>query len=176
MNRKAYNRVLDESVIEHDGKLYAWTIPISLPVTSELAARLKPGQTVALTNSAGDIVATLELDDVFEWDKPRLHQERLPDRPRGSSRRRHGAQGRCRQDPPAGRKDSRSAAAQAGQVRQVRAFAARSSKAAGHEGLGPRRGIPDPQPAAPGSRIRTGLRLGDAAQGRPQRRRGAESR
>jgi sulfate adenylyltransferase len=71
MNSKTYNRVLDESVIEHGGKLYAWTIPISLPVTSELAAKLKPGQTVALTNSAGDIVATLELDDVFEWDKPR---------------------------------------------------------------------------------------------------------
>jgi sulfate adenylyltransferase len=71
MNRDTYNRVLDESVIEHNGKSYAWTIPISLPVTSEVAAKLKPGQTVALTNSAGDIVATLELDDVFEWDKSR---------------------------------------------------------------------------------------------------------
>src|SRR5476649_1715038 len=55
MNRTTYNRVLDESVIEHNGKLYAWTIPISLPVTSQLAATLKPGQTVALTNSAGNI-------------------------------------------------------------------------------------------------------------------------
>jgi len=71
MDRATYNRVLDESVIEHNGKLYAWTIPISLPVTSALAATLKPGQTVALTNSAGAIVATLEISDVFEWDKPR---------------------------------------------------------------------------------------------------------
>src|SRR5476649_190787 len=55
MDRATYNRVLDESVIEHNGKLYAWTIPISLPVTSQLAATLKPGQTVALTNSAGNI-------------------------------------------------------------------------------------------------------------------------
>ena len=47
-----YNRVLDESVIEHDGKLYAWTIPLALPVTAELAAQLKPGQEVALVNIA----------------------------------------------------------------------------------------------------------------------------
>ena len=71
MDRKTYNRVLDESVIEHNGKLYAWTIPISLPVTDQLAATLMPGQTVALTNSAGNVVATLEINDVFEWDKPR---------------------------------------------------------------------------------------------------------
>ncbi len=71
MDRATYNRVLDESVIEHNGKLYAWTIPISLPVTAELAGKVKPGQTVALTNSAGIIVATLAISDVFEWDKPR---------------------------------------------------------------------------------------------------------
>ena len=71
MDRKTYERVLDESVIEHDGKLYAWTIPISLPVSKELAATIKPGQTVALTNSAGEIVGTLDVSDVFEWDKMR---------------------------------------------------------------------------------------------------------
>lgn len=71
MDSATYNRVLDESVIEHNGKLYAWTIPISLPVTKDLAASLKKGQKVALTNSSGDIVATLDITDVFEWDKPR---------------------------------------------------------------------------------------------------------
>jgi sulfate adenylyltransferase len=71
MDRAAYERVLDESVIEHGGKLYAWTIPLSLPATREMAAKLKPGQTVALTNSLGQVVATLEISDVFEWDKPR---------------------------------------------------------------------------------------------------------
>ena len=40
MDSKTYNRVLDESVIEHNGKLYAWTIPVALPVTAELAAQL----------------------------------------------------------------------------------------------------------------------------------------
>ena len=38
MDSKTYHRVLEESVIEHQGKLYAWTIPIALPVTAELAA------------------------------------------------------------------------------------------------------------------------------------------
>src|SRR5882757_194746 len=71
MDRKTYNRVLDESVIEHNGKLFAWTIPISLPITAEVAGKLKPGQTVALTNSAGNIVAVLEISDIFEWDKPK---------------------------------------------------------------------------------------------------------
>ncbi len=71
MDRKTYERVLDESVIEHNGKLYAWTIPLALPVTGALAATIKPGQKVALTNSTGDVVATLDVNDVFEWDKPR---------------------------------------------------------------------------------------------------------
>jgi len=71
MNSKTFNRVLDEAVIEHNGKLYAWTIPLSFPVTAELAKQLKVGEKVALTNPAGEVVAIVELDDVFEWDKPR---------------------------------------------------------------------------------------------------------
>ena len=131
--------MLDESVIEHNGKLYAWTIPLSLPVTAELAAKLKPGQKVALTNSAGEIVATLDITDVFAWDKPRyLKSVYLTERDR-SSRRRHGAQGRRRQDAPARRHDPRPAAAEASEVRQVRALAARGPQAAGRQGLEPRR-------------------------------------
>lgn len=71
MDSATYNRVLDESVIEVNGKKFAWTIPISLPVTTELAKTLKKGQKVALVNTAGKPVATLDISDVFEWDKPR---------------------------------------------------------------------------------------------------------
>jgi len=71
MDSATYNRVLDESVIEVGGKKFAWTIPISLPVTADLAKTLKKGQKVALVNSAGKVVATLDISDVFEWDKPR---------------------------------------------------------------------------------------------------------
>ena len=71
MSSKVYNRVLDESVVESNGKLYAWTIPLAFPVTAELAKTLAPGKKVALTAPSGDAVATLEISDVFAWDKPR---------------------------------------------------------------------------------------------------------
>ena len=71
MTSAVFNKVLDESVVESNGKNYAWTIPLSLPVTAELAGTLSAGEKVALTNAAGDIVATLDITDVFEWDKPR---------------------------------------------------------------------------------------------------------
>jgi sulfate adenylyltransferase len=69
MDSATYNRVLDESVIEHNGKLYAWTIPLALPVTVALAKRLRPGQQVALVNTTGQIVAVLDITDVYPWDK-----------------------------------------------------------------------------------------------------------
>jgi sulfate adenylyltransferase len=69
MDSTVYDRVLEESVIEHNGKLYAWTIPLALPVTADLAKRLSPDQQVALENSAGEIVAVLDITDVFPWDK-----------------------------------------------------------------------------------------------------------
>ncbi|HBT76710.1 MAG TPA: sulfate adenylyltransferase [Planctomycetaceae bacterium] len=70
MDRTTFNRVLNESVIECNGKKYAWTIPLSLPVTAELAARIKPDQEVAVVNSTGEVVAILTVSDVFEWNKP----------------------------------------------------------------------------------------------------------
>ncbi len=69
MDEATYHRVLEESVIEFGGKLYAWTIPISLPITEALAGELEKGQAVALENSRGKIVGTLEISDIFSWDK-----------------------------------------------------------------------------------------------------------
>lgn len=71
MNSETYNRVLDESCILSNGQKFAWTIPLSLPVTESVAQSLKVGQKVALTNPQGEIVATLEINDIFAWDKPR---------------------------------------------------------------------------------------------------------
>ena len=65
MDSAAYNRVLDESVIEHNGRLYAWTIPLALPVTESLAKQLRPGKKAALVDSAGNIVAVLERHQRF---------------------------------------------------------------------------------------------------------------
>ncbi len=69
MDRVAYDRVLDECVIVHDGQRFAWTIPLAFPVTAELGRTLGRGQTVALVNGEGATVATLAISDVFLSDK-----------------------------------------------------------------------------------------------------------
>src|SRR6266478_163467 len=71
MDRAAFDRVLDEEVILHGGKAYAWTIPISFPVAAELGRSVKAGETVALANGKGEAVGTLAVSDVFPWDKRR---------------------------------------------------------------------------------------------------------
>ena len=71
MNGAVFYNVLDEANIVYKGKKFAWTIPLSLPVTEAVAKTLSAGTKVALTNPAGEIVATLDITDVFEWDKPR---------------------------------------------------------------------------------------------------------
>jgi len=69
MNEAVFNRVLKENVVEVNGNKLAWTIPLSLPITTELAGKIKAGQTVALTNPAGEVIATLDVESVFAWDK-----------------------------------------------------------------------------------------------------------
>ena len=81
MDSATYDCVLEECVIEVDGKKYAWTIPLSLPVTAELAGKLAAGQTVALVNTKDEIIGTLDISDVFEWDKKKyLSKVYLTDR------------------------------------------------------------------------------------------------
>lgn len=74
MIRAVYERVLDDETIEHQGKAYAWTIPIAFPVDKALAQSLKVGETVALVNSRDELVGTLEVRDVFAFDRPRYVQ------------------------------------------------------------------------------------------------------
>ena len=69
MDQETWNRVLNEENILFNGKAYAWTSPLAFPLTEELAKTLKPGQKVALVNSAGEIVATVDVTDVYPWDK-----------------------------------------------------------------------------------------------------------
>ncbi|HEV3445870.1 MAG TPA: hypothetical protein VG099_14610 [Gemmataceae bacterium] len=69
MDRATVNRVLDEEVLQHGGKAYAWTIPIVFPVERTLAGSLKAGETVALVNGRGETVGTLDLREVFPFDK-----------------------------------------------------------------------------------------------------------
>ncbi|HQU44809.1 MAG: sulfate adenylyltransferase, partial [Planctomycetia bacterium 21-64-5] len=71
MDSATYHRVLDEGYILHGGRRYAWTIPLALPVPTETAEKLATGQRVALANAAGDVVATLDISDIYPWDKPK---------------------------------------------------------------------------------------------------------
>jgi sulfate adenylyltransferase len=71
MDRETYNRVLDDEILVRSGKPYAWTIPIAFPVDRAAVQALKPGETVALANSRDEVVGTLEVRDVYPWDKPR---------------------------------------------------------------------------------------------------------
>jgi sulfate adenylyltransferase len=71
MDRATWDRVLDEEVLVHDGKKYAWSIPLAFPVSAEQAAALKPGLEVALVNARGEAVGSLTVSDVYEWDRPR---------------------------------------------------------------------------------------------------------
>ncbi len=71
MDRETFDRVLDEEVIVRGGKKYAWTIPLAFPVAAELAPTLKAGQTVALVNEKNEVVGSLDVRDVYLWDKPR---------------------------------------------------------------------------------------------------------
>jgi len=87
MVKTVYDQVLRDVTISHNGSKYAWSIPISLPVTGEVASRLKVGQRVRLTNSGGQTVGALLVEDVFPWDKPAyielVYQTRRTDHPGG---------------------------------------------------------------------------------------------
>lgn len=69
MKAEAYQRVLDERHVLVDGRPYAWTIPLSLPVTDEEATSLSAGGSAALADESGVIVAILDDLEVFAWDK-----------------------------------------------------------------------------------------------------------
>src|SRR5262245_10750832 len=87
MTREEWDRVLDEEVIVHGGKKYAWSIPIALPVDKSTAMSLTTGETVSLVNSKGEIVGSLDVKDVYPWDKAKylkvVYQTDRTDHPGG---------------------------------------------------------------------------------------------
>ena len=70
MTKAEYTQVMEEEVVVRGGKKYAWTIPLAFPVDAELAKSLQSGTAYPLTNSAGGVVANLQLKDVYPWNKP----------------------------------------------------------------------------------------------------------
>jgi sulfate adenylyltransferase len=71
MNERDYKSVLDRAAIERNGKLYAWTIPIVLPITKAEESSAKAGQELALVSN-GTVFGKLNVDGTFAWDKARF--------------------------------------------------------------------------------------------------------
>ncbi|MFN7954536.1 MAG: sulfate adenylyltransferase [bacterium] len=69
MTETEWHHALDHKSIVRDGKRYAWTIPISLPITNDEAKKLETGKNAALVNARGQVVGVLTVGSVFEWDK-----------------------------------------------------------------------------------------------------------
>ena len=68
MSKQDYDSVLAKGAIERGGKLWAWTIPIILPVTDEEAAKIEAGKEIALAQD-GKVFGKLRVKDVYDWDK-----------------------------------------------------------------------------------------------------------
>ncbi len=75
MDGATYHLALDEGVVFNGGKKYAWTIPIAFPVTGEVAKTLKAGTKVALVGPDQEVVATLDITDVYAWPKLKYLQK-----------------------------------------------------------------------------------------------------
>jgi sulfate adenylyltransferase len=71
MREGVWNQVLDEQCIESGGRRYAWTIPLSLPVTSDEASSLSAGGSAAIRDESGTLVGIVDELEVFDWDKNR---------------------------------------------------------------------------------------------------------
>ncbi|MBV8194355.1 MAG: sulfate adenylyltransferase, partial [Candidatus Dormibacteraeota bacterium] len=71
MTRSDYESVVDRAALCSG---VPWTLPIVLPVPSEIARTLSDGVVVLLTFS-GDVVGTLTVTDVFERDVEREASE-----------------------------------------------------------------------------------------------------
>ena len=75
MDEETWHYVLDHDALEFGFRRYAWTAPISFPVTDDEAKQLRVGHAAALVFE-GDIVGVLRVSSVFDWDKAK-HVETL---------------------------------------------------------------------------------------------------
>jgi sulfate adenylyltransferase len=69
MNEADTRSTLQRAAIERDGKLWAWGIPIVLPITDAEASTCRVGGTFALAHD-GEVFGVIEVESVYDWDKP----------------------------------------------------------------------------------------------------------
>ena len=73
MDQNEFNQVLDEEVIERNGEKYAWSIPLAFPIHKAEAEKLSKEETVAVENENGEFVGTLEITDIYPFDKKKYN-------------------------------------------------------------------------------------------------------
>ena len=69
MGGAEWNAVLDNECIERGGEKYAWTIPLSLPISEDEAGGITAGGSVAIRDEQGNAVAIIDEAEVFDYDK-----------------------------------------------------------------------------------------------------------
>ena len=75
MASEEFHRVLDDEVIERNGKTYAWTIPLGFPIAKEDGDKLEIGETVLVKDPHGGVIGTIEISDIYPFDKDRYNRE-----------------------------------------------------------------------------------------------------
>jgi sulfate adenylyltransferase len=73
MEEEEFNKVLEEEVIEREGKKYAWTIPLAFPIDAQEAEKLSVGETVAVKNSSKELIGVLKITDIYKFDKEKYN-------------------------------------------------------------------------------------------------------
>ena len=68
MNKEDYDSVVDSVRLKNGA---VWSLPITLPVSDEIAASVKIGDEIALIETNGEILATMTISDKYKSDKKR---------------------------------------------------------------------------------------------------------
>ena len=74
MGSEEFHHVLDNEVIQRNGQKYAWTIPIAFPVSKKDADTFESDETVLVKNEKGEGIGTLEISDIYAFDKDKYNR------------------------------------------------------------------------------------------------------
>ncbi len=74
MDSETFHQVLDREVILSGGREYAWTIPVSFPVSEQKASKLEVGERVSVVDSNEKVIGVMEISDIFPFDKKKYNQ------------------------------------------------------------------------------------------------------
>ena len=92
MGEGEFYRVLEEESIEREGERLAWTIPLAFPIAEQEARRLRVGEELAVISPGGELVGSLQVEEIYLFDKER-YRGNIRDNEEGSSWCEDGSQG-----------------------------------------------------------------------------------